>query len=208
MLLQELAIKLGLCILLGGAIGAERELRSKSAGFRTLILICIGAGLFTVASLHLSGDGARIASNVVVGIGFVGAGVIFRGDNSVTGITTAATIWVTAAVGMLIGAGYYVAASLAGVTIVAILFLFSYVERFMDSMNQIRNYRLVYRFAFYKSANIGGLLKDYGLRLRTEHYVKSGDIITGNWRVQGTAAAHKAFIAHMLEDVEVQDFEW
>ena len=208
MLLQELSIKLALCILLGGAIGAERELRSKSAGFRTIILICMGATLFTIISEHLGADAGRVAANVVVGIGFVGAGVIFRGDNSVTGITTAATIWVTAGVGMLIGSGYYIAAALAGSTIVAILFLFSYIERGMDRLNQIRNYRLVYKFAFYRTGAVVGVLEKYGLRLRTEHYVKAGDNITGTCRVQGTASQHKAFIAHMLEDVEVQDFEW
>ena len=100
--------KLLLSILVGGAIGVEREYRSKSAGFRTLTLICLGSALFTIFSEYI-GAGSnpdRIASNIATGIGFVGAGVIFKGDFGVNGITTAAMIWVTAALGMGIGAGY------------------------------------------------------------------------------------------------------
>src|SRR6201985_1950176 len=103
---SDIIIKLVLAIVIGGAIGAEREYRSKSAGFRTLTLICLGATLFTMLSQLISGhEPERIASNVVVGIGFVGAGVIFKGDlhSKVSGITTAAMIWVTAALGMAIG---------------------------------------------------------------------------------------------------------
>src|ERR1700753_837775 len=107
---KDIVWKLILAVVVGGLIGAEREYRSKSAGFRTLTLICIGATLFTILSelIGTHGAPARIASNVVVGIGFVGAGVIFKGDahSKVSGITTAAMIWVTAALGMAIGAGY------------------------------------------------------------------------------------------------------
>src|SRR5580704_5876531 len=103
--------KLLVAIVIGGAIGAEREYRSKSAGFRTLTLICLGSAMFTIFS-ELIGSGGnpdRIASNIATGIGFVGAGVIFKGDGSgskVSGITTAAMIWVTAGLGVAIGAGY------------------------------------------------------------------------------------------------------
>src|ERR1700748_177102 len=102
---SDIIIKLVLAIVIGGAIGAEREYRSKSAGFRTLTLICLGATLFTILSQYIGGAGNpdRIASNIATGIGFVGAGVIFKGDSAhskVNGITTAAMIWVVAALGM------------------------------------------------------------------------------------------------------------
>src|SRR5215218_6551325 len=98
---QELAIELALVVLTGGLIGAEREYRSKSAGFRTMILICLGSYLFTSFSKFMSDVSPdRIASNNVTGIGFLGAGVIYRSDNRVNGITTAATIWAVAAMGM------------------------------------------------------------------------------------------------------------
>src|ERR1700761_4010181 len=99
---SDIVIKLAVATLVGGVLGAEREYRSKSAGFRTLTLICLGATIFTIFSQYIGGAGNpdRIASNIVTGIGFVGAGVIFKGDTSkVNGITTAAMIWVTAALG-------------------------------------------------------------------------------------------------------------
>ena len=101
--------------------GLEREFRSKSAGFRTIIMISIGACFFTIMSKAIGSPNNedRIASNIVTGIGFLGAGVIFRGgENRVSGITTAATIWTVAAVGMGIGAGYYFAAASASVLII------------------------------------------------------------------------------------------
>src|ERR1700759_2252818 len=105
-LTSDIVIKLALAVIVGGLIGAEREYRSKSAGFRTLTLICLGATIFTIFSQYIGGLGNpdRIASNIVTGIGFVGAGVIFKGDSTskVNGITTAAMIWVTAALGMAI----------------------------------------------------------------------------------------------------------
>jgi putative Mg2+ transporter-C (MgtC) family protein len=105
---QELIIRFLLALLCGAIIGAEREYRNKSAGFRTMILISLGACFFTFISQLIGGSNSpdRIASNIVSGIGFIGAGVIFKGDNTINGITTAATIWVVAAVGMGIGAGF------------------------------------------------------------------------------------------------------
>ncbi len=115
-LTQQIIWKLVLAVIVGGAIGAEREYRSKSAGFRTLTLICLGATIFTILSQFIGGAGNpdRIASNIVTGIGFVGAGVIFKETlhSKVNGITTAAMIWVTAALGMGIGAGCLVLAAM------------------------------------------------------------------------------------------------
>src|SRR5579859_3634406 len=126
----EIFWKLILAVIIGGAIGAEREYRSKSAGFRTITLICLGATVFTIFSQIIGGSGNpdRIASNIVTGIGFVGAGVIFKGDSKVSGITTAAMIWVTAALGMAIGAGYLLTAALAALLILVVLFIFSLLE--------------------------------------------------------------------------------
>ena len=112
---MELAIKLLLSVLVGGIVGAEREYRDKAAGFRTILLITLGATLFTIISEELAGsanDPGRVAAGIVAGVGFLGGGVIFKHHGNVSGITTAATVWVAAALGMGIGAGEY-AASLA-----------------------------------------------------------------------------------------------
>ena len=132
----ELIQRLLLAAALGGALGFERELRQKSAGLRTNILIAIGAALFTLMSYKL-GDGAgadpgRIAAQIVTGIGFLGAGAIIRRDGDVHGLTTAATIWVNAAVGVAAGGGeFHLALIATGVTLGALLLL-TPIEKIID----------------------------------------------------------------------------
>lgn len=123
----EMVLRLLLATALGGIIGYQRERAGKPAGLRTHILICVGAALFTVASLYGFGaaaDPARIAAGIVAGIGFIGAGAIMRrGEGVIEGLTTAATIWVVAAIGLAAGAGLYLvsAVTTAVVTIVLLL---------------------------------------------------------------------------------------
>jgi putative Mg2+ transporter-C (MgtC) family protein len=124
----EVVQRLLLAAAAGGVIGAEREFRRKSAGFRTNILIALGAALFTMLSQLMAeqtgGDSTRIAAQVVVGIGFLGAGAIIRTNRNVNGVTTAATVWVNAALGMAAGAGeYHMALMAAGITLMVLLIL-------------------------------------------------------------------------------------
>lgn len=110
--LLEMILRLFLAAALGAAIGYERERAKKPAGLRTHILIALGAALFTVVSMYGFANGvdpSRVAAGVVAGIGFIGAGVIFRGmrGDVVVGLTTAASVWVAAAVGLATGAGMY-----------------------------------------------------------------------------------------------------
>ncbi len=114
----DLALKLALSVLAGGAIGLERQIAGKPAGLRTNILICLGSALLMDLSMNLGmsfgdtrvGDPARLAAQVVTGIGFIGAGTIMQARGSITGLTSAATIWVVAAIGLAVGAGFYVEA--------------------------------------------------------------------------------------------------
>src|SRR5688572_23866577 len=94
-------------IICGGLIGFEREYKNKSTGFRTILLITLGSTIFTIVSRHGSGTDDRISANIITGIGFIGAGVIFKDKMSVMGLTTAAVIWTAAAIGMTAGIGYY-----------------------------------------------------------------------------------------------------
>jgi putative Mg2+ transporter-C (MgtC) family protein len=121
----ELALRLLIAAFLGGAIGFEREIREQAAGMRTHMLVCVGAALFTLVSAYgfsdwqfstpegIVFDPTRIAAQIVTGIGFLGAGAIIRHGLSVRGLTTAATLWLVAAIGMASGAGYYSAAVIA-----------------------------------------------------------------------------------------------
>jgi putative Mg2+ transporter-C (MgtC) family protein len=116
---QEALLRLVIAAVLGGAVGLERELRERQAGFRTHLLVSVGSALFTIASAYgfreflvgggnvVRADPTRIAAQIVTGIGFLGAGAIIRQGLSVRGLTTAATLWVVAAIGLTTGAGYY-----------------------------------------------------------------------------------------------------
>jgi putative Mg2+ transporter-C (MgtC) family protein len=122
----EMVLRLVLATVLGGIIGFQRERSGKEAGLRTHILICSGAALFTVVSIYgFSGsDPARIAAGVVTGIGFLGAGVILhRSGGEVVGLTTAATIWAVAAIGLAAGAGLYIISAVATALTLAVLFI-------------------------------------------------------------------------------------
>ena len=120
-------LRLLLAAALGAVIGYQRERAGKPAGLRTHVLICVGAALFTIASLYGFGAGAdpaRVAAGIVAGIGFLGAGAIMRtGEGIVAGLTTAATIWVVAAIGLAVGAGLYLASAVATALILVVLFL-------------------------------------------------------------------------------------
>ncbi|MEX2180060.1 MAG: MgtC/SapB family protein [Gemmatimonadaceae bacterium] len=118
-----------MAIVLGGAVGLEREIAGKPAGLRTNILICVGAALLTDISVEIVkgeggtrlGDPARLAAQIVSGIGFIGAGTIMQARGTVTGLTSAATIWVVAAIGIAIGAGKYIEAAGAGILVTVVL---------------------------------------------------------------------------------------
>jgi len=124
----ESVSRLILAAVLGAIIGFQRERAGKPAGLRTHILIAMGSALFTVVSIYGFGsaaDPSRIAAGIVTGIGFIGAGVIFRGmsGDRVMGITTAASIWITAAIGIAAGAGLYIIAAAAAIVTLLVLMI-------------------------------------------------------------------------------------
>ncbi len=131
----DLVLRLLLAAGLGAAIGLEREYRRKAAGLRTNMLIAVGAALFMVMSIRLgatSGSADRIAAQVVTGIGFLGAGAILRSGQSIHGMTTAATIWVNAAIGIAAGAGEYLVASIATGITLGVLLAIAPLEAYFD----------------------------------------------------------------------------
>ena len=132
-------VRCGAAALCGAMIGLERELRRKPAGFRTNILICVGSAMYMTIGLLIfeddtrMGDPTRIAAQVVTGIGFLGAGAIIQSKGRVTGLTSAATIWVVAAIGIIAGAGYPILAFVASCMVVLTLaMLLKFENRFLD----------------------------------------------------------------------------
>ncbi len=162
----EIIVRFLLAALWGGVVGAEREYRNKSAGFRTMIMISVGACFFTMMSEYLGGNenADRIASNIVTGIGFLGAGVIFRSDNKVTGITTAATIWTVAAVGMGIGGGHYFAATVGSLLILGVLGALRSIEKIIDVINKQRTYTVKIDRADHLTSHMEELTKKCKLK--------------------------------------------
>ncbi|HEY2349844.1 MAG TPA: MgtC/SapB family protein [Puia sp.] len=206
----DILVKLLLSIFIGGLIGAEREYRSKSAGFRTLTLICLGSTLFTIFSQYI-GAGSnpdRIASNIATGIGFVGAGVIFKGDLGVNGITTAAMIWVTAALGMGIGAGYEWVSAVGCILILLMLYVFGLAENWIDHINQMRTYRIVTDFKEQTMKRFEKCFQSHHLKYKRGREVKDGDTISGEWFVRGTKKNHLEFIHEILNNPEIRRFEY
>jgi putative Mg2+ transporter-C (MgtC) family protein len=142
-----IATKLLVAMLCGGAIGFERELSRKSAGLRTNVLICMGAALYMIVSRHIGGgapytDPARLAAQVVTGIGFLGAGVILQSRGSITGLTTAATIFIVGAVGITIGEGMFGIAALSTTLIIIVLVVLRRVERAVIRRQRMFHYSL------------------------------------------------------------------
>ena len=175
-----LAIRVGVAVVLGGMIGLEREMRDKPAGFRTIILICVGACLFTIVS-ELAGlrDGetTRISAQIVSGIGFLGAGAILRDRASVIGLTTAATIWAVAAVGMAAGYGFLGFAAVGAVTILVALFLFDAVEDWIGDRRDVQDYRIVTQNAEDTPDRLYAMIADMGLRIRKRTCFEEGSAV-------------------------------
>ena len=130
--LSSSVARLLLAALLGGLIGLERTIHRKSAGIRTNMFICMGAAMFTILSDIIPdpsvGDRTRIASNIVQGVGFLGAGAILHAKGGVSGLTTAATIWVVASIGIAAGAGHYLLATFATMIILVALLVLGSIE--------------------------------------------------------------------------------
>jgi putative Mg2+ transporter-C (MgtC) family protein len=208
-ILTENLIKLGMAILIGGVLGAEREFRDKAAGFRTLILITVGSTLFTIFSLMMDPGNTqtRIAANVVTGIGFLGAGAIIREHGRVGGLTTAATIWLSAALGMGIGAGELVFVSLATLAVVIVLWVFPRLEVWIDHIRESRSYRIVVSTSnAIKVDAINEALKACELTVFEHHQSKVGTTIVGTWQTIGSPKHHEKFVSSLLRDKDIEEF--
>jgi putative Mg2+ transporter-C (MgtC) family protein len=164
--IYSISIRLGLSLLLGGLIGWEREYRRQPAGLRTHILICLGATLMMLISVYIpqtysGGDPSRIAAQVVSGIGFLGAGAIFSLGGSIRGLTTAASIWIVAAIGLAVGAGMYLGAIFATVLVLLVLILFRYIAKHLFQEEVMKILKITFSSTKVESEKIFLILEQY-----------------------------------------------
>lgn len=206
--IQNELLLIFIAVVLGILIGAEREYRNKSAGLRTFILICFGSCLFTILSIKIGiDDPDRIAANIITGIGFLGAGVIFKGDSKIDGITTATTIWATASIGMAVGSGYVYLALLGTVLVLVILSSLTRFENLIDKEHKIREYKIAvtnYRDMHYCEE----LFKKHHLKysVSKQQYTK-GNLST-TWTITGKKINHEALMKNLMEDERIIAYQF
>ena len=170
--LSSTLARLVVAAILGGIIGLERQLRHKPAGLRTNMFICFGAAMFTVLSRQLAGteaDSARIAAQIIPGIGFIGAGSILHARGSVTGLTTAATLFVVASVGMAAGGGLYLTACFATAMILIALALLGRLERVYELRTIVTTYEVTGRNVDSMVRELNRILDDEKLTMQRVH---------------------------------------
>lgn len=206
--IQNELVLIFISVFLGLCIGAEREYRNKSAGLRTFILVCFGSCLFTILSVKIGiKDPDRLAANIITGIGFLGAGVIFKGDNKIDGITTATTIWATASVGMAVGAGYVYLSLLGTVLILLILSSLSYFQNFIDQNHKLREYKItVSKPEDLKYCE--NLFKTHQLKFTVVKQQFSKENLSTGWLLTGKNKNHEMLIQQMMYDEKINSFQF
>jgi putative Mg2+ transporter-C (MgtC) family protein len=206
----ETVLQLGLAMFFGALIGFEREYRSKAAGFRTITLITLGSTLFTILSSKFGAGTSddRIAASILTGIGFIGAGVIFKGDFAVSGLTTAACIWISAAIGMAIGLSEYFIASVTVVFALIILALFEKVQDWIDRFHQVRTYRLVLHLDYMQSkALVEERLDKLALKYKIKRSLRTPDDVSFFYIISGDVKRLNDFSEFLINSREIKSFD-
>ena len=201
-------IKIGISFFLGSLLGLEREYHSKPAGFRTLIMITLGATVFTILSYRINiGTPDRIAANIITGIGFIGAGVIFKEGLKVGGLTTAATIWIAAAIGMAVGYGaYFLAIGVAFVVLITLAIL-SRLESIMDRLHQVKMYKISYLSTLYSSKELEQELTKLRLSYKKDKEMKNQQEITQFYKIDASQKAFDTLNTFLMESMQITGFE-
>ena len=204
--------RLLLAAVLGGVIGIERELKHRPAGLRTNMFICFGAAMFTVLSAELAGgfggDHTRIAAQIIPGIGFIGAGAILHASRSITGLTTAATIFVVASIGMACGGGLYVLATFATILLLLCLSILGAFESRFNLKPLLVHYSVVTeRPAEEVSEEISGILETHGKEMEGMKLVKLNGKKRITFTVDGTRKEHDGIMSGLRQAEDLRNFE-
>lgn len=197
----ELMLQLGLATLLGGAIGLERELGGKPAGLRTNILICIGSVLYTHLSIAMAGsnvDPTRVAGQIVTGVGFIGAGTILHARGAVVGLTSAATIWVVAAIGVALGSGFYLEGVGTTVVVLAVLAGLGRMEKLVERQSMRRTVTIHARPGPTVLEDLEGLVRRAGLELTSVSSRQENVDLVIEFAIQGSKRLHDQVMITLL----------
>ncbi len=199
-------------ILCGMAVGLEREIKNKPAGLKTVTLICVGSTVFTLASLLVAaygrGDPGRIAAQIIPGIGWLGAGAILRERGTILGLTTGATVWAVAAIGMLVGEGYAAAGMALTAVVLTMLTGVRYIERELRHACQLTTARIVFRPDNGKAfLHILQVLDEAAIPDRAWQTFMRGDLEVMDIRYCHYHREHRAFLLQLSELPEIVEIE-
>jgi putative Mg2+ transporter-C (MgtC) family protein len=204
-------LRLVMAALLGGAIGLEREVHGKPAGLRTNMFICFGSALFTVLSFRLAdqfgGDHTRIAAQIIPGIGFIGAGSILHTRNNVSGLTTAATIFVVASIGMACGGGAYATAIFATVVLLMALTVLGVLEKRFNLKDITMLYEVRGQQAEDIISAVNGALEQDRKIMQSVQIGRSDGHFRVQFAVNATHAAHRSILKRLRETQGAGDVE-
>lgn len=204
-------IKLGVALLVGSIVGVEREWHKKAVGLRTLILISLGSAIFTIISIRLGtnfgdeSDVTRIAANIVSGIGFLGAGVIIEEHGRLTGLTTAATTWLVAGLGMAAGAGEYALSAIGAIIAVLVLFPLSKFEEHLGINTEERIYEITTEISWNKFKELKSIFKNHDLVINSYKQQKRENDMVCTFEVTGTMKKHDKVIQKLLSDKDIKE---
>lgn len=207
--LLSILVSLGL----GAVIGLERELSDKAAGLRTNILICVGSCLFAILSHRLAegigiADPTRIAAQIVTGIGFLGAGAIMREGEHVTGLTTAATIFVVAAIGMAAGYERYALAAGATAPVLIVQVFFPKLDAWIDDLRQRHTFRIASDLNDDGLEEIKTIFRHAEVKVLRRKLMKKGGVYYSEWYVSGPRMEQKNVVKKLLDNKHVRELTY
>jgi putative Mg2+ transporter-C (MgtC) family protein len=199
--------RIGGAFIAGAFLGFEREYRSKPAGLRTIILITVGSCVFSMLNLTLHSQSIdRIASQVVTGVGFVGAGVIFKEGINVKGLTTAATIWVAAAIGMALGFGEYVIATSTLILVLITLIILSRTERWLTE-KELKEYRFTFQQENYSCEELEAFFKSMEVAYNRAEISKGNEKVSVEYKFHVDDKRYQQLVDYVLSTKQIIQFE-
>jgi putative Mg2+ transporter-C (MgtC) family protein len=174
-----------------------------------MIMVSLASCLFTILSIKIGVENPdRLAANILTGLGFLGAGVIFKDDNRISGITTATTIWMVAALGMAAGAGYEYLAFIGTILVLIVLIFLVYFQDKIEAIHQSRNYRILCDYQQETLDKYEELFKQYNMKVLRGVQNKTEKQIIGRWVVIGSAQNHKKLTHYLLLDPNIKELSF